>query len=119
MPLPALVGSFLSVSLATVVLAVPQAIDETVAQSAPDGAPSGPGPGGPRGGSDLPKFDDVSKGFERVQSGDQPSLFGLWVNRKDEQALVEFPKGWEKMKFFIAATPAGGVIFSGLQGPAR
>jgi hypothetical protein len=119
MPLPAFVGSFLSVSLATVVLAVPQAIDETVAQSAPDGAPSGPGPGGPRGGSDLPKFDDVSKGFERVQSGDQPSLFGLWVNRKDEQALVEFPKGWEKMKFFIAATPAGGVIFSGLQGPAR
>ena len=96
MQLPALVGSFLSVPLTAALMAAPQA-----------------GPG------DLPKFDDVSKGYEKVQNGDQPSLFGLYVNRKDEQALVEFPKGWDKMKFFIAATPAGGVIFSGLQGPAR
>jgi hypothetical protein len=68
----------------------------------------------------LPPFADVSKEFERVVSTpDGASLFGLYVNRKDEQMLCEFPRGWEKMKFLIAATPAGGVIFSGLQGPER
>ena len=68
----------------------------------------------------LPPFADVSKDYERVVSTpDGNSLFGLYVNRKDEQMLVEFPRGWDKMKFLIAATPAGGVIFSGLQGPEK
>jgi len=68
----------------------------------------------------LPPFADVSKDYERVVSTpDGNSLFGLYVNRKDEQMLVEFPRNWDKMKFLIAATPAGGVIFSGLQGPEK
>jgi Met-zincin/Domain of unknown function (DUF5117) len=67
-----------------------------------------------------PPFADVSKDHERVVSTpDGNSLFGLYVNRKDEQMLAEFPRGWDKMKFLIAATPAGGVIFSGLQGPEK
>ena len=71
-------------------------------------------------GPDLPPFADVSKDFERVVSSpDGGSLFGLYLNRKDEQMLADLPKGWEKMKFLIAATPAGGVIFSGLQGPEK
>lgn len=129
---PILVGSFLSLSLAATVIALPSpqlasqdaAANplDTVAQDAGTGGP--PGMSGPRGGggagSDLPKFDDVSKGFERVVSTSEgQSLFGLYYNKKDEQLLAEFPKGWERMRFFIAATPAGGVIFSGLQGPAR
>lgn len=68
----------------------------------------------------LPPFADVSKDFERIVSTpDGASLFGLFLNRKEEQMLVEFPRGWDKMKFLIAATPAGGVIFSGLQGPEK
>jgi len=68
----------------------------------------------------LPPFADVSKEYERVVSTPEGnSLFGLYVNRKDEQMLAEFPRGWERMRFLIAATPAGGVIFSGLQGPEK
>jgi hypothetical protein len=125
---PILVGSFLSLSLAATVIALPLSQDaesastDPVSQSAvptPPGAPSGP-PSRGAPGSDLPKFDEVSKGFDRVISTSEgQSLFGLYYNKKDEQLLAEFPKGWERMRFFIAATPAGGVIFSGLQGPAR
>ena len=69
---------------------------------------------------DLPKWEDVSKEFEKVvTTPDGQSLFALYAKRKDDQALAELPRGWEKMKFLLAATPSGGVIFSGLQGPAR
>ena len=71
-------------------------------------------------GPDLPPFADVSKDYERVVStSDGNSLFGLYINRKEDQMLAELPRGWDKMKFLIAATPAGGVIFSGLQGPEK
>jgi hypothetical protein len=69
---------------------------------------------------ELPPFADVSKNFERVvSSAEGSSLFGLFVNRKEEQMLAELPRGWEKMRFLIAATPSGGEIFAGLQGPER
>jgi hypothetical protein len=71
-------------------------------------------------GPDLPPFADVSKDYERINSTpDGTSLFGLFVNKKEDQLLAELPRGWEKMKFLIAATPAGGEIFSGLQGPEK
>jgi len=70
--------------------------------------------------SELPPFPEVSKEFEKVVSTpDGASLFGLYIKRKDDQLLAELPRGWDKMKFLIAATPAGGVIFSGLQGPDK
>ena len=71
-------------------------------------------------GPDLPPFAEVSKDHERVVStSDGTSLFGLFINRKEDQMLAELPRGWDKMKVLIAATPAGGVIFSGLQGPEK
>lgn len=113
-----LVGTFLTASITATLLA--------------QTPPQGPGgPGGPGGGPDgpprergaapeYPPFADVSKSFEKVtSSADGQSLFGLYINKKDEQLLAELPRGWDRMKFFIAATPAGGVIFSGLQGPDR
>ena len=69
---------------------------------------------------DLPPFPEVSKDFEKVVSTpDGASLFGLFIKRKDDQLLAELPRGWDKMRFLIAATPAGGTIFSGLQGPEK
>jgi hypothetical protein len=105
---PLLVGLFLTASISATLLA----------QNAPPGPPPGQGDGGQR--PEYPPFPEVSKNFERVTSSpDGQSLFGLYINRKDEQLLAELPRGWERMRFYIAATPAGGVIFSGLQGPDR
>ncbi len=63
-------------------------------------------------------FDEVNDGYTRVVStidGSNP-LFGLWKNDKEQQLLVELPRGWERKKFFIAVTPTAGVRFVGLQG---
>ena len=111
-----LVGTFLSLSLVASVIAV--ASPQQTPPPAPPGGEGAP-PARPQPG-DLPPFAEVSKGYEKVTSSpDGQSLFGLYSNKKDDQLLAEFPKGWERMKFLVAATPAGGVIFSGLQGPAR
>ena len=65
-------------------------------------------------------FAEVSKGFQKVQSAPgEGSLYGLWVDRKNNQLLAEFPRGWEKKKFLVAITPSQGQIFAGLQGPER
>lgn len=69
---------------------------------------------------DFRPFEDVSKGYTKVESAPgEGSLFNVFMNKKEQQLLAEFPRGWERKKFLLAATPAGGVIFSGLQGPAR
>jgi hypothetical protein len=70
-------------------------------------------------GRELPKFEDVSKGYTKITSGGGDSLYGIWFNEKEQQLLAELPRGWQRQRYFIAATPAAGVIFSGLQGPAR
>ncbi len=76
--------------------------------------------GGALAQSDFRPFDEVAKGYTKVESmPGEGTLFGLYRHGEEEQLLAEFPRGWERKKFFIAATPAGGVIFSGLQGPAR
>jgi len=64
------------------------------------------------------QFDEVNDGFKEVVSTADGSnaLFGLWVNNKENQMLLELPRGWERKKFFIAVTPSAGVTFSGLQG---
>lgn len=67
--------------------------------------------------SELKKFDEVSKGFEKVIStadGAQ-SLYTLWVRNKDGQMLAELPRGWEGQKHFIAMTVASGEEYAGLQ----
>ncbi len=66
-------------------------------------------------------FNEVNEGYRQVVStaDGSSSLFGLWVNNKENQVLAELPRGWERKKFFIAVTPAAGVTFSGLQGQDR
>jgi hypothetical protein len=70
---------------------------------------------------DIPSFDKVNEGFTQVVSttdGSTP-LYGLYRNKAKHQLLAELPRGWASKKFLIAITPAGGNIFSGLQGPER
>ena len=65
-------------------------------------------------------FADVSKGYSKIQTAPgESSLYGLWIDRKNNQLLAEFPRGWEKKKFLVASTPSQGQVFAGLQGPAR
>ncbi|MCL4221359.1 MAG: zinc-dependent metalloprotease [Phycisphaerales bacterium] len=74
------------------------------------------GGGGERSASDLPEWKDVSSGYTKVVSTtDGDSLFGLWINRKDNKLLAEMPRGYESQKHFFAMTVAGGEIFAGLQ----
>ncbi|KAA0217225.1 MAG: DUF5117 domain-containing protein [Leptolyngbya sp. PLA3] len=74
------------------------------------------GGGGERSASDLPDWKDVSKGFTKVVSTtDGDSLFGVWINRKENRLLAEMPRGYESQKHFFAMTVAGGEIFAGLQ----
>ncbi len=69
------------------------------------------------GGEDkFPKFEEISKGFEKVVStadGDA-SLFTLWTRAKDGKMLAEFPRGWDRQKHFIAVTVGGGDVYAGL-----
>ncbi len=70
---------------------------------------------------DFPKFEEVSKGYEKVVStadGSRP-FFGVYLDKKKNQLLAELPSGWSGQRHFIAATQTGGTIFAGLQGPTQ
>jgi hypothetical protein len=73
-----------------------------------------------------PKFDAKSpqkdaeallKGYQKVVStpDGRPSLFTIYVDRKKGDVLAELPKDFEKKKYFIALTVAGGEVYAGLQ----
>ena len=57
------------------------------------------------------------KGMEKVvsTSDGKPTLFSLWIDKKEAKVYGEFPKDFEKKKYFIAMTIAGGEIYAGLQ----
>jgi hypothetical protein len=57
------------------------------------------------------------KGMEKVvsTSDGKPSLFTLWIDKKEARVYAEFPKDFEKKKYFIAMTVAGGETYAGLQ----
>lgn len=76
-------------------------------------AQGGGGGGGQEDG--MRPFAEVSKGFEKVVSGDGPSYFNLWTKAKDASMLAEFPRGWEGQKMFFAMTVASGETYAGLQ----
>lgn len=61
--------------------------------------------------------ESVLKGLDKVvsTSDGRPSLFTLYVNKKDAKVLAELPKDFEKKKYFIALTVAGGELYAGLQ----
>ncbi|MCI0638301.1 MAG: zinc-dependent metalloprotease [Gemmataceae bacterium] len=93
--------------------------------SAQQPLPGGPLPGGPGTAKPLPPKgppmtpQDVEKliaGFEKVVSTmDGRNMFGLYVDRKYGQALIEVPREALMKKYFVALTVAGGEIFAGLQ----
>ncbi|RMH27086.1 MAG: DUF5117 domain-containing protein [Planctomycetota bacterium] len=60
---------------------------------------------------DLPKFEKVGEGYEKVVSttdGANP-LYTLYVREKDGQMLAELPRNLERQKLFIATTITGGI----------
>jgi hypothetical protein len=76
--------------------------------------------GGPAQGPPAPAPKDpdaIFKNYEKVvsTSDGKPSLFTIYVNRKKGDVLAELPKDFEKKKYFIALTVAGGEMYAGLQ----
>lgn len=58
---------------------------------------------------DLPDFEDVSEGFEKVIStADGESLFDLWRHDKDRRLIMELLPGTEAQHFFMIGTIAAG-----------
>jgi hypothetical protein len=53
-----------------------------------------------------------------VSTTDGKSLYGIWLDKKNNQLLAELPSGWSRQKHLIAVTQASGGIFAGLQGPS-
>ena len=66
---------------------------------------------------DFPPLADVIKGYEKVVStaDGKRSLFTIWTRDKDAQMLASLPRGYEKMRLFIAMTVASGEEYAGLQ----
>ncbi|MBK7403750.1 MAG: zinc-dependent metalloprotease [Phycisphaerales bacterium] len=72
-------------------------------------------------GDELPKFEEVSKGYRQVIStaDGASSLYNVWVRDKDGQMLAELPRGYERQFHFMAMTVAGGDLWAGLQSGDR
>jgi hypothetical protein len=71
----------------------------------------------PAGKAALPTAEHAVKDMEKVvsTSDGKPSLFGLYLDRKEGKVLAELPKDFDKKKYFIALTVAGGELYAGLQ----
>lgn len=69
-------------------------------------------------GAELPKFDDISKDFEKVEVSDQSKkdgLFTLWTKDKAAEVIAELPKNFTGKSYFIALTLSSGDRYAGLQ----
>ena len=80
-------------------------------------APPATSPTPPASDSTGNKLATVLKDMEKVvsTSDGKPSLFTLYINKKDAKVLAELPKDLDKKKYFIALTVAGGELYAGLQ----
>src|SRR5260221_4348673 len=80
-------------------------------------APKTDGPGAAKDQASLKDPEAALKGLEKVisTSDGKPSLFTLYIDKKKAQVLAELPKDFERKKYFIALTVAGGEIYPGLQ----
>src|SRR5687767_10448892 len=86
-------------------------------------APQGQQPGTPPAAQPQPKppeyppYAEVIKEHEKVVSTmeGKPSMYTLWVRKKDNQVLAELPPDYVMKKYFIALTIAGGEQYAGLQ----
>ena len=68
--------------------------------------------------ADLPTFDKVSEGYEKVAVSDQQNrkgFFNVWQRSKDAQLLAELPKNFATKSYFIALTVSSGDKYAGLQ----
>lgn len=89
--------------------------------AAPSGPASIPAPVTPQPSpsptADLPKPDDVLRGFERVVSpvDGRKSFYNLWVRKSDQQLYAELPAQFANQKHYLALTVAGGGEYAGLQ----
>ena len=57
--------------------------------------------------ADLPTFDKVSEGYEKVAVVDPQNpkgLFDIWQRKKDSQLIGEIPKNFAGKSYFIALT---------------
>jgi hypothetical protein len=123
--LMAVVGTVLAVGFAPA-SAEPAVVVE--ASSVPEGAESidfadiarmmgGGGAPAKRSEKKLPDWKEVSDGFTQVIStADGQSFYNVYINKETNQLLAELPRGYERMKQFVAMTVSGGEIFAGLQG---
>ena len=102
-----------AVSSLLIVLAVTFA-----AYAAPPGAP----PGGARPAKgELPPFDKVKEGFDKVVStidGSKP-LYELYRESKTDRLLAVLPSGYENQLVMIACTVSGGDPHAGVMGPTH
>ena len=66
---------------------------------------------------DFPPYKEVLKDYTKVTStmNDRPSLYTLYVRKKDNQVLAELPKSYASQKHFIALTTSSGEMYAGLQ----
>lgn len=66
---------------------------------------------------EFPPFEAVTKGYQKVVStaDGAPSLYTLYVDRKDGKILAELPPDYAMKKYFIAMTVASGEQYAGLQ----
>ncbi|MFM9958616.1 MAG: zinc-dependent metalloprotease [Phycisphaerales bacterium] len=87
-----------------------------IAQGPAAPAPSGPPAATPPSPPDFPKFEEVSKDFERVATSSEGSLYTLWKRDKDGQILAELPRDFAGKRFLFAMTQSSGDEWSGLQG---
>ncbi len=66
---------------------------------------------------EFPPYQEVVKDYQKVVSTmeGEPSLYTIWVNKKDNKMLAELPRAYARQKHFIALTIAGGESYAGLQ----
>lgn len=105
------VAPILALAASSIVLpsaAVQAQEDPTIARPG-SGQPSAARP-------DFPKFDDVSKGYNKVISSadGNPGMYTLYKD-KDGDLLAELPRNFSKQKIFLAYTIKGGVPMAGVQ----
>lgn len=95
---------------ATVATGVAVSLFAQAPTPAPAAPPAQPAP-------EFPPHTEVLKDYEQVISSidKAPSLFQIWVRRKDNQMLAVFPEKFPQKKFFIAVTVASGEEYAGLQ----
>ncbi|MCH2160566.1 MAG: zinc-dependent metalloprotease [Phycisphaerales bacterium] len=80
-------------------------------------AMQGPRPGSSKSAQqDFPPFDQISDGFTEVQPPEgSRGMYKLWINQKQQKAIAELPRNFDKQNLFMAWTIAGGVPTAGVQ----